>query len=55
MSVKYIFFEAGLNFKILYLKMLRLGALLISESNLFNSIVADGIKVFLRKLYLTLK
>ena len=55
MSVKYVFFEAGLNFKIFYLKMLRLGALLISESNSFYSIVTDGIKVFLRKLYLTLK
>ena len=49
-------FAVGLiNFKILFLKILRLGAFWISGSNLFHSMMTDGKKVFLKKLCLTLK
>ena len=49
-------FAVGLiNFKTLFLKILRLGVFWISESSLFHSIMADRRKVFLKKLCLTLK
>ena len=52
-----ILFAVGLIiFKIFFLKILTLGgAFWISGSSLFHSIMTDGKKVFLKKLYLTLK
>ena len=51
-----MFFGVGLlNFKIFFLKILRLGAFWISGSSLFHSMMTDGKKVFLKKLCLTLK
>ena len=55
MTAEYTLLAVGLKFKYSFLKMLRLGALLISVANLFYSKVTDGKKVFLKKLYLTLK
>ena len=49
-------FAAGLiNYKIFFLKILRLGAFWTSWSSLFHSMMTDGKKVFLKKLRLTLK
>ena len=49
-------FVVGLiNFKILFLKILKLGGFWISGSSLFHSVMTDGKKVFLKKLCLTLK
>ena len=49
-------FMVGLiNFKIFFLKILRLGVFWISGFSLFHSIVTDRKKVFLKKLCLTLK
>ena len=49
-------FAVGLiNFKIFFLKILRLGTFWISGSSLFHSMMTDGKKVFLKKLCLTLK
>ena len=52
-----ILFAVGLIiFKIFFLKILTLGgAFSISGSSLFHSVMTDGKKVFLKKLYLTLK
>ena len=44
-----------INFKTFFLKILRLGAFWILRSSLFHSMMIDGKKVFLKKLYLTLK
>ena len=49
-------FAVGLiNFKIFFLKILRLGAFWISGSSLFHSMMTDGKKVVLKKLCLILK
>ena len=51
-----ILFVADLkNFNIFFFNISKLGTILISESNLFHSMITDGKKVFLKKLSLTLQ
>ena len=50
-----LFVVSLINFKIFFLKILRLGEFWISGSSLFHSMMTDGKKVFLKKLCLILK